>query len=668
MNRALAILICMLAMASCSGDSSGPADDGGGKTEQFAVSYAVENDRSAEETIAAVSGGTVEATGSNGVVYRLTVPAGALATDTLVTITPVSDLAVTGPGTFTCASSCPEIDCCVTGALFEPEGLEFDTLVTLEIIFPAGEEFPFDSTAGVFMFDSPYSVIGTCESDVDFAAKTLTAKIWHFTGYGTAASDCERLTGLYLGMKANAEAMAGTRGFFYDLYSLVQLISLNRACDPAGISGCHELCEGLNTLVMAAAQSAVGSHRSALLLRYPASPTSPGEIEDLTEELDRAQYFSGIEELSYDMQNFREAVTGRILAMAQTLAAEARSLCSARECLEGHNLLYFIKDLGAKGYITDAAFMANVETWIEDCCGGWRLSMSIDKSEILRAVINPGDEDMCVATVTLKLTTSSGEPVEGVYLDVDLEDGVNLAGGDSDENGEYEVSFSSVALGYGERFYCVDMLQKEITSSVYDPERSETVEADPIIVTFRNFTVSTTVNYSYTAVKDEDAENHGTTTCTIIGGGTNYANTIGNCETTCTGVITRSFNSAGCTNGECGETIMLAGAEATGCLLRPNLDYVDRGDGVRIPVLLGLNFLATPITDGVHLQSCLEGDCVDFWTDLRSRVEWPGYGGIPEYWEISAEGAFEPLHWTFSETSETSSKEATLTISVEASH
>jgi len=58
---------------------------------------------------------------------------------------------------------------------------------------------------------------------------------------------------------------------------------------------------------------------------------------------------------------------------------------------------------------------------------------------------------------------------------------------------------------------------------------------------------------------------------------------------------------------------------------------------------------------------------VEFWKNLADWVPWPGYGGIPEYWENTSGGQFEPYTWTFSETSETGSKEATLTITVEAS-
>ncbi len=90
---------------------------------------------------------------------------------------------------------------------------------------------------------------------------------------------------------------------------------------------------------------------------------------------------------------------------------------------------------------------------------------------------------------------------------------------------------------------------------------------------------------------------------------------------------------------------------------------------MRIPVLLGLNLMTTPITDDVDIQYCMDGeDCVDFWTDLRSRVEWPGYPGVPDYYEIGPSGTFEPFTWTFSETSEVSNKDATLMVTVEASH
>jgi len=671
MRKTAAALICLLAMASCSGNSSDPVDYGGNgnEVETFEVSYTAENDRAVDELISAASGGTVEATGSNGVIYRLLVPAGAIASDTMVTITPVSGLTVTGPGTFICAGSCVELDCCVTGALFEPEGLEFDSLVTLEIIFPAGEEFPFDSVGTVFMFDSPYSVIGACESEIDFAAKTLTARIWHFSGYGTGAADCTRLNEFYLALQANADGAAGLDYFFYSLYDLVQITSLNRACDPFG-NDCHEMCEGLNVIVVSAALGALQSHRGAILSLHPASPSSPGDIDDLIEELGRAQHFSQVPGLSSEIQFFTEALLGRILAMAQSLADEAQLLCSSGDCSDGEDLLDYVLSLGQRGIITDEAFLSSAEDWREDCCSFWRLSMTADKTEILRAVVGEGEMDMCVCTLTLKLTTSSGQPVQGEYINCkwDYYSAIHLPGGETDENGEVEVFITSLQLGSGENFYCAEMVQGAVIAEAYNSETSEYATSDPIMLTFRNFTVTTTVNYTYTAVKDVDTENFGTATCTITGGGTNYANTGSYCETTCSGIITRTYNSAGCTNGECGETTMLAGAEISGCLLRPNLDYVDRGDGIQIPVLLGLNFLANPLTDGVQLQSCIEGDCVEFWTDLRSRVEWPGYGGIPDYWEISPTGSFEPLNWTFSATSDVSSAEARLTITVEANY
>jgi hypothetical protein len=669
LKKIFIVLFCMALMASCSGDSTGPEDNGGNGDEspQFEVNYTME-DEMAVSAIVGEPGGNVIAKGPGGVIYTLRFPAGAVKSDTLITITPVSDLTVTGPGTFTCSSSCPELDCCVVGALFEPEGIEFDTCATLEIIFPLGEEFPFDSTAAVFMFDSPHSDIGGCETEIDLPTKTLTAKIWHFTGYGTASAECERLTGIVQYSTETAMAFAGMGEFYGCLHTLIGIESFNRTYDSEGNLTSDVLCEELTDNIALHANEALRAHNSGLMARY--SSASMENLDDLTRHLDSSIRFTAYTDLSYEAGQLAGAIRGRILEIAQSLASEANSLCSAGSCEEGQEILYYIEGLGEKGYITDAAFLANVETWIEDCCGGWRLSMSVDKTEILRAIINDGDEPMCVATVTLRVTTSSGEPIEGVFLDADLESGVNLEGGDSDANGEYSVSFSADQLSSGTHFYCGEMLQKELTAEVYDTERSEWVEADPIIVTFRNFIISTTVNYTYTSMEDEDAENFGTTTCSITGGGSSYASDVGSlCSTHCTGVITRAYEGSGCTNGECGANTTIGGAEVPGCIIRPVMDYIVRGDGIHIPVLLGLQMYPDYITTDVHLQFCPDdGECIDFWSDLRNRIEWPGYPGVPENWEPGQGGVYEPFTWTFDETSETRNANASLTVTVEASY
>ncbi|HMA75944.1 MAG TPA: hypothetical protein VKO43_01405, partial [Candidatus Krumholzibacteriaceae bacterium] len=104
MKRIFTVLLCVAAISSCSGDSTGPEDDGNGfETEKFEASYTAETGM-AESAALGKTGGNITATGPGGVEYALSIPAGALESDTLITVTPVSDLTVSGPGTFTCAS------------------------------------------------------------------------------------------------------------------------------------------------------------------------------------------------------------------------------------------------------------------------------------------------------------------------------------------------------------------------------------------------------------------------------------------------------------------------------------------------------------------------------------------------------------------------------------
>lgn len=659
----------MLLLYSCSDDSTGPVQDDPPEPQgSFEVSCVAEDGFRAEALVTP-SGGSVEATGSNGVVYRLTVPAGALASDTTISITPLSSLDITGPGSFLCGASCGGAECCVTGALFEPEGLVFDTLVTLEIEFPADEGFPFDSTGTVLFFDEAENVIAACGCGIDAAARTLTASIDHFSGYGTGAPDCARLQAMLAESSAMAELAAGQVYFFYDFHHLISLASANRSCDLYGAGGCTELCEGFDTSVYLSASRALGFHRSAFLALHPASDLSEYNVDDIIREHDCASAFAAYTEIASDVQGFRSALRARILEIARAVADEGKSLCGGETCLEGLNLLYYVQSLGQRGYITDAAFLASVAQWIEDCCGGWRLDVTVDRTELLRCVISEGDEGMCIATATFKVTRRSGEPVEGVYVDCEWESGgIYLDGGETDAGGECNLSFTVDDIGYGDRFSCAGAVYRTLVAEVYDTESSEWVESDPVIITFRNFAVTTTIDYTYTSSEYEDGNNWGETSCTINGGGTNYGYDIGFCTPLCEGTITRTYTSSGCISGECGTMTVIGGADIPGCLIIPEIQHYTNDQGIMLHALVGLKFYPAYITDDVHLQSCPDGEeCVDYWSNLVNRIEWPGYGGIPEYWENTT-GTFEPYTWTFELESETRTASASLTITVEASH
>jgi hypothetical protein len=131
-SRAATLALCTLLLSSCGGDNN-PAGPGGGgsgsglpEPNPASVTVATDPGRMSTARIP-ITGGSLQATGSDGTVYTLTVPADALISDTTITMTPISDvsgLAVTG-GRF-------------AGVQLEPEGLRFLQPLSLRIAPPEG--------------------------------------------------------------------------------------------------------------------------------------------------------------------------------------------------------------------------------------------------------------------------------------------------------------------------------------------------------------------------------------------------------------------------------------------------------------------------------------------------------------------------------------------------
>src|SRR3954471_11537968 len=73
------------------------------------------------------SGGTLQATGADGTVFTLTIPAGALLVDTTITMTPLAD-----------ASGLNISGAHMAGVQLEPDGLEFYQVANLRVAPPEG--------------------------------------------------------------------------------------------------------------------------------------------------------------------------------------------------------------------------------------------------------------------------------------------------------------------------------------------------------------------------------------------------------------------------------------------------------------------------------------------------------------------------------------------------
>jgi hypothetical protein len=124
----------------------------------------------AVSTLVPRAGGTLTATGADGVKYELTVPAGALTADTTITLTPLTGLAVADMASDASA-----------GALLGPEGQTFVNPVTLRITPKAGTAWPVAKQI-------PIGLSGTNDrvslATMDPKATDVTLSLMHFSSWG----------------------------------------------------------------------------------------------------------------------------------------------------------------------------------------------------------------------------------------------------------------------------------------------------------------------------------------------------------------------------------------------------------------------------------------------------------------------------------------------------
>ena len=135
-------------------------------------------------------GGTLQATGSNGVVYTLTVPPGALAADTNVGLYPVASIeSLVGNGGL------------IGGVQFTPDGTTLDFPATLSVEVPANIDLT--HVAG-FAYSGDAADPELRPAIV--AGRTITIKVRHFSGIGASRTYGD-LLGVWGGQAAWQQAI-----------------------------------------------------------------------------------------------------------------------------------------------------------------------------------------------------------------------------------------------------------------------------------------------------------------------------------------------------------------------------------------------------------------------------------------------------------------------------
>ena len=153
------LVACMLALlVSCGGDS-GPS----------VAHVNVDSSRAVKATITS-AGGTITATGSNGVVYTLTIPADALIETTEIGLAPIDSI-----------DNIPFNNGLSAGFQLSPDGLQFSKPASLAVQLAAPVQA--ESISG-FIYEGDGKEIHLQAMDVN--GSTLTFAVYHFSGGGAA--------------------------------------------------------------------------------------------------------------------------------------------------------------------------------------------------------------------------------------------------------------------------------------------------------------------------------------------------------------------------------------------------------------------------------------------------------------------------------------------------
>ncbi len=174
----------LLAVTACTAGGAGQSTAGGSSPTQaeaesgepLVLTSTPETDAAAEGTVTLVEGGTISATASDGSTFELVVPPGAVAEDTVITMTPLRDVA--GLETTT-----P-----IYAVELEPDGQQFHELVRLTITpatpIPLAEQVAFEAAGDG---TDPGPVL------VDPASEPIVALLEHFTEVGaTGMTDAQK--------------------------------------------------------------------------------------------------------------------------------------------------------------------------------------------------------------------------------------------------------------------------------------------------------------------------------------------------------------------------------------------------------------------------------------------------------------------------------------------
>jgi len=492
---ALLSVIVILSVFECSEDTTGP--DGGISPEygELVIEYDEEAGYSGSGDLDPVSGGSVSATSSDGVIYTLEADPGAVDSVTTVTLTPVYNLSFSTSG----SESLEDTLSCHFGVIAEPHGLEFSSPVVLTIEYP--DTFSCvvtDSTivAGFCVCSGYYEIIPTA---VDQGTPAISCTLSHFSGYGSDTPGEDFLQ--YLIEKA------GEYGEDYPgLDILVKLMSYYRHADEMGWNTLRDLAF---------------NNCSSVLRELTDEAISEGQSDPVPEVfeliLDCYNYADtlGLSDIGSDI----EAVFN---GLVDEYAGAGRQQCQEGNYETGGAILEEALYWAELSPNPDSVLIDKIEGWIAACGSGDEVNfyLTSDKQTVQTGVISESNLSRAIFTATAHFE-KGGSPLQDIFVAIDWPDDVTHdQSGSTDADGEFEASFTGT---------WADNLNSDTDITEYHiPARAYydgTNYYDTLSIYILEIKIRTTMEYDYSYLASASVCN-----CYLSGGGQRIRNTYNPCD------------------------------------------------------------------------------------------------------------------------------------------
>lgn len=376
MKDVVIFILLFVLLVNCEKKSSEPQET---PPKISSITYALDNSRASQALVTAANGGRVSATDQQGVQFEVIFPPHAIRTDQQITLTPLSNLTISGPNPEGC-KNCNSSDqwCCHRGVWIEPSGLRLDSAITLNITFPA-DQFPFSDRGLIVHLNSTQTVYEAYLTLCDSTTYTLSTKLFHLSAYGTDDERYDRLEAEVYAAGENLNSHVGSDGMdFYDAANT--MLNLHEVCSGGvrvGDPGYPDLVAEIERIMLDA------WNRHSQIVRQRALQNnncqSLSEIRSCINYLDRPGIsggsFQGYSSFQnhQDFLNLRASLLNDARTLLHSVAERGKQNCDEGKCTEGQELLEcVINSIEAlKLQEQEAQLLADATKWMFECCQ-WR--------------------------------------------------------------------------------------------------------------------------------------------------------------------------------------------------------------------------------------------------------------------------------------------------------